>query len=172
MGCSYTDFDWVRKNAMRKRMPKRVSIEARAKILRMETVLDIEDGEGRGIGEFFEDGRKHHGAEADGITGDNEENELKGEGDGGESVVEGGVGDRRRVFLTDDFEQEEQGREDEDAPDKGDVEDDAGEGHGVTSAAKAASHIRRVYRSAEIAASPKNSNGVEAPDHCRRSTRR
>src|ERR1700722_14897606 len=75
----------------------------------MEAVLQIERDQRYPVGKLFEYGREHHGAEADGIAGDDREGELPSEASADEPVVEGGVRDRRRVLAADQGEHEVEG---------------------------------------------------------------
>jgi len=95
----------------------------------MEAMLQVESCESGAVAELLEDGRDHHRAEADGITGDDKEDELESERSTHEAIVERGVRDGRGILASDQVEHKIERREDKDAPDKSDPEKNFGEFH-------------------------------------------
>ena len=95
----------------------------------VQAALQKKGDQSGGVREFFDRGSDDEGAEAQGIGGDDEEGDLPRESRSGEAVVEGGMGDRRRVFSADEVEDEIERGEDENAPDASDPESDLGELH-------------------------------------------
>src|SRR5215475_4348345 len=92
-------------------------------------MLGVEDGDSDGVGDFFDDGGEDHEAEADGVSGDDEEGDLPGESASGKAVVEAGMGNGWGILLPDFVEDEIERRDDEHAIDAGDVEDVFGKFH-------------------------------------------
>src|SRR6476646_6126242 len=92
-------------------------------------MLQVEHGRRSSGAEFFEDGGKHHGAEAEGIAGDDDECELPCEAAARESVVEAGMRDGWRILAADCVIEEVERRDYQNSPDCGDPENDLGEFH-------------------------------------------
>ncbi len=97
-----------------------------AEIAGMHAVLQVQRSQGNEVGKLFEDGGKHHEAEADGIECDDNKGKLPGESEADEAVVKGGVGDGWRVIAADQVEYEVKRSEDQNAPDGGDPESEFG----------------------------------------------
>lgn len=95
----------------------------------MQTVLQIQRCQRKGVAEFFENGQKHDRAKTYRIAGNDDEHELPGQAGAEESVIKAGVSDRWRILSADGVEHEVQGRKDEKAPEKGDVKHDTGKFH-------------------------------------------
>src|SRR3954471_7278082 len=99
----------------------------RRRLSGLEVSVRIEHEHGRDVEDLLENGGDHDDAIARRIGGDDEERELPYQGHTDETVVQIGVRDWWRVSAADGVEREEQGRHDQDAPDAGYPEHDAGE---------------------------------------------
>src|SRR5262249_14052073 len=95
----------------------------------VDTVLRIQNECGNEIAQFFEDAHEHQRSEADRIRRNDEKNELPGQRDSRKSVIKERMRDRRRILLANLVEDEKQRRQDQNAPDAGDVEKNFGEFH-------------------------------------------